>query len=240
MSLSFFLSALNINISANQTVTFTPAGDLNGDVILEFTYPADILNNAFQIYSDNLDNIQNINAYFLSFKISPPNTNFNSILPKTESYSVTNDHTDYAELSTITDDLGININLGVEYLSYTSNALINTKDFRDVFTEIFSYINNLHNNVDLSLKNKLSSIQQTNYVANEKDNVIHISQAIYMTIATYNPERFLDELLINHLGNNWYSNFLKKDDIIQYKVTINCDTQDNIFPRAYLFNLTLT
>ena len=240
MKLNFVLPMLNVSISADKCILFNPSLDFISDVVLDYTCPVNIINNTFQIYTDTINDIQKIKPQNLLFKSIPLNSSFDFIFPKSEKYIVRSNHLIFNELSLISNDLHLPLNLGFEYLTYISSFINNTIDFRGLFILILSFMDNLHNNIDTTIGNKLSEFQQSHYIEDTSNDLIHISQYIYLNIAAFDPERFLDISLINEISTNHYSNFLKKDDVLQYKVTVNYIDQPNIPPRDYLFNLTLT
>ena len=240
MKLHFFLPMLNVNISADKCILFNPSMDFTSDVILDYTCPTNIINNTFQIYADTIYDIQKSKPQNLLFKSFPLNSDFYSIFPKSEKYIVNQNHPIFNELSLISNDLHLPLNLGIEYLTYISNFINNTTDFRGLFILIINFMDNLHNAIDTTLGDKLTEFQQSNYIEDHTNNLMHVSQYIYMNIAALDPERFLDNSLINEITTKHYSNFLKKDDVLQYKVTVNYIDHPNIPPRDYLFNLTLT
>jgi hypothetical protein len=92
MSCNFFIP-LNVDITAPlisvKSINFdisSISSALNADVYMDTTYSADILNNSFLIYANDLTNIQNAEMNNLKFCINTP---YDNILPKCTDFTIT-------------------------------------------------------------------------------------------------------------------------------------------------------
>jgi hypothetical protein len=228
--IEFYISGLSVNVTANSAI---PCFMNVTDVVMECTYSATVLNNAFQIYANNINDIQLIQINKLLFGL---NSNYATVLPKTSTFIITTDPSSCGFLSLKSPKR----TLGYEYLSYLSNKLFNTNHDFIKFIKTNEYIDSMQNLIDLQLTNLLSNMN--------KNTTIHTSREIYTIIQALQPNRFSGDISGHSLGNNWYSHFLFPGDTLIFTITItpsNVDMQNvisagnNIQNRSYLFKIKL-
>jgi len=232
--IEFYISGLSVNVTANSAI---PCFINITDVVMECTYSANVLNNVFQIYANNMNDIQLMQINHLLFGVKPQlNSNYDTILPKTSSFIITTDPSSCGFLSSKSSKR----TLGYEYLSYLSNKLFNTNHDFIRFIKTDEYINSLQNFVDLQLTNLLSNMNN--------NNTTHTSQEMYTIIQALQPNRFSGDNSGHSLGNNWYSHFLFPGDILIFTITITpsyferqnvISAGNNMQNRSYLFKIKL-
>lgn len=263
------LPSFSFSIDASNAVFTTYNPLISQGVNVRIYASASTLNNAFQIFTEDVDLLQNDAKHDLQFRYVDQSGNYGTYVDQSgnsksypnlfdtfaNSIADTNPVTINPSISytppaqSLLDPLADRKTMGDEYINYIAYALFNNTQGLDILSNIKPVSDDLNSKADAAIIN--DRLYPLTFSGDNGDNIYigtrqisdtsHPAQVLLTQIEYLQPQRLQNLIPVGGAGNeNWYKNFLHEGDILSFDITVFVPVGQNLTQNQSPNNMSLS